>query len=87
MPFRRRLKWLAVGCTVFMLGANRAAAVTVPAVELLDKIPVEREHREGYDRSLFPQWLDIDDGVQHTGRSAPPRLAHPRSGERPVRRD
>jgi hypothetical protein len=39
-------------------GAHAARAMT--ALDVLATIPIERERGAGYDRSLFPHWLDVD---------------------------
>lgn len=37
------------------------AATTKDALAVLMSIPVRREYQQGYKRSLFPHWRDIDD--------------------------
>ena len=39
--------------------ANDQAAVA-QSLALLDRIPIERERRAGYDREDWPHWLDLD---------------------------
>jgi len=42
-------------------GANDANAVRVPrALDVLATIPIAAERGAGYDRALFPHWLDVD---------------------------
>lgn len=47
-----------VGSTV--AGAPAAGAATVSTKTLLAQLGVAREHSAGYDRSLFPLWIDAD---------------------------
>lgn len=37
-----------------------AGADDVAALDLLGKVPVMLEHRGGYDRGMFPGWVDAD---------------------------
>lgn len=48
-------------------GSAPAPADVRLARAVLDSIPVEREHRGGYDRDLFPTWL-VDDATGCTVR-------------------
>jgi hypothetical protein len=50
--------------TTVTLAPTTAAPVSLgglSALEVLDSIPVEPEHSEGYDRNLFAIWSDLDD--------------------------
>ncbi|CAL9381123.1 hypothetical protein SUDANB121_01068 [Nocardiopsis dassonvillei] len=39
---------------------DRGAAAPVPLAEAVSALPVAEEGRAGYDRSLFPHWVDAD---------------------------
>lgn len=61
---------LAPGSTSTPLPASTSSTSTLPmttptaaveALAVLAQIPIEREHRGGYDRDLFAVWSDLDD--------------------------
>lgn len=56
------MKVLLVCLSVFLfVGASSAAQDTRPtALEILQKLPVRSENREGYDRDAFEHWSDLD---------------------------
>lgn len=52
--------WKAAFLAVALMPSSAASPATVPALDLLQSVPVVLEHRGGYDRSLFDVWLDAD---------------------------
>ena len=49
---------MAISVSVIPTGA--AQATSLDALTVLATIPVQNEYRFGYDRELFPHWLDLD---------------------------
>ncbi|MBR8743685.1 HNH endonuclease family protein [Nocardiopsis sp. MG754419] len=58
---RARLAVLAaVPLTATLLAPTPAHAVSTPLVEAITALDVAEESRTGYDRALFPHWVDAD---------------------------
>lgn len=51
---------LVAATTSAVLTAPPAAAVTISTQTMLAQLVVAREHQAGYDRDLFPLWIDAD---------------------------
>lgn len=50
----------AIGIAVVVAGPANAATVSKPLRTLIADLPVATEVRTGYDRALFPLWIDAD---------------------------
>jgi len=62
----RALRWLAATVTALVAGTTalappaRAASYTAPLRTAVASLTVATENRSGYDRDLFPHWIDAD---------------------------
>ena len=60
MTWRVSVAGVAMAMSVSVIPTGAARATSLDALTVLATIPVQNEYRFGYDRELFPHWLDLD---------------------------